>query len=404
MIRDVESSTSKPQARAEREPATVSAEEERVTPLELFFDLVFVFAITQVTAMMADHPTWEGLGQGMLVLAAIWWTWAAYSWLTNTIDPDEDLARIAMFAAMTAMFIVALAVPGAFGDDGILFACAYFVVRFLHIVVYAYASPSVDIRAAVKGLIPGVSLASGLLVVAGTQDGVVQAGLWCAALLFDYTAPLWGEQAWTVHPSHFVERYGLIVIIALGESIVAIGVGLQNAALDAAQLVAAGLGLLLAASLWWAYFDVIAIVAERKLRSLEGIEQAHLARDSYSYLHLPMIAGIVLLALGVKTSVGHVHSTLDTVPAVALCGGVALYFAAHIAFRLRNVGGVNRQRAVAVVLCLALIPIALNTDVLVPLAALTAVCVALIVYEAIHFREARARVRGGGLPESMMAR
>ena len=400
----MESSTSKPRAREEREPATVAGEEERVTPLELFFDLVFVFAITQVTSLMADNTTWEGLGQGMLVLAAIWWTWAAYSWLTNTIDPDEDLARIAMFAAMTAMFIVALAVPNAFGDDGVLFACAYFVVRFLHIVVYAYASPSVDIRAAVKGLIPGVSLASGLLIFAGTQDGVVQASLWCAALLFDYTAPLWGQQAWTVHPSHFVERYGLIVIIALGESIVAIGLGLQDAPLDAAQLVAAALGVMLAASLWWAYFDVIAIVAERKLRSLEGIEQAHLARDSYSYLHLPLIAGIVLLALGVKKAVGHVDSPLDTIPALALCGGVALYFAAHIAFRLRNLGTFNRQRAVAATLCLAVIPIALNVDALVPLAAVTAVCVALVAYEAVHFRAARERVRSGGLPESMMAR
>ena len=399
----VESTTSKPRAREEREPATVAAEEERVTPLELFFDLVFVFAITQVTALMADNTSWEGLGQGMLVLAAIWWTWAAYSWLTNTIDPDEDLARIAMFAAMTAMFIVALAVPQAFGADGILFACAYFVVRFLHIVVYAYASPSVDISAAVKGLIPGVSLASGLLIVAGTQDGVVQAGLWCAALLFDYTAPLWGEQAWTVHPSHFVERYGLIVIIALGESIVAIGLGLAKAPLDAVQLVAAGLGVMLAAALWWAYFDIVAIVAERKLRSLEGIEQAHLARDSYSYLHLPLVAGIVLLALGVKKVVGHVDSPLETVPAVALCGGVALYLLAHIAFRFRNVGSVNRQRALVAAICLALIPLALNADAVFALAAITTVCVALIVYEAVHFREARERVRNGGLPESMMA-
>jgi low temperature requirement protein LtrA len=195
----------------------------------------------------------------------------------------------------------------------------------------------------------------------------------------------------------------LIVIIALGESIVAIGLGLQGASLDAAQLVAAALGVILAASLWWAYFDVIAIVAERKLRSLDGIEQAHLARDSYSYLHLPLIAGIVLLALGVKKAVGHVDSPLDTIPALALCGGVALYFAAHIAFRLRNLGSFNRQRAVAATLCLAVIPIALNFDALLPLAAVTAVCVALIVYEAVHFREARERVRNGGLPESMMA-
>jgi low temperature requirement protein LtrA len=400
----VERSTSKPKPREARDPAVAASEEERVTPLELFFDLVFVFAITQVTGLMAHNPSWDGVGQGLLVLAAVWWTWAAYSWLTNTIDPDEDLARIAMFAAMTAMFVVALAVPQAFGDDGVLFACAYFVVRFLHIVVYAYASPSVDIREAVKRLIPGVLIASGLLILAGTQDGALQAGLWCVALLFDYTAPLWGEQAWTVHPSHFAERYGLIVIIALGESIAAIGFGLAGAKLDAAQLVAAALGLLLAAALWWAYFDVVAIVAEKKLRSLEGLRQAHLARDSYSYLHFPMIAGIVLLSFGIKKVVAGVHAPLDAVPAVALCGGVALYLAAHIAFRLRNVGSVNRQRAAAALVCLALIPLAYNADAVLALGAITAVCAALIVYEAVHFREARERVRVGGLPESMLAR
>jgi low temperature requirement protein LtrA len=400
----VERSTSKPKPREARDPAVAASEEERVTPLELFFDLVFVFAITQVTGLMAHNPSWDGVGQGLLVLAAVWWTWAAYSWLTNTIDPDEDLARIAMFAAMTAMFVVALAVPQAFGDDGVLFACAYFVVRFLHIVVYAYASPSVDIREAVKRLIPGVLIASGLLILAGTQDGALQAGLWCVALLFDYTAPLWGEQAWTVHPSHFAERYGLIVIIALGESIAAIGFGLSGAKLDAAQLVAAALGLLLAAALWWAYFDVVAIVAEKKLRSLEGLRQAHLARDSYSYLHFPMIAGIVLLSFGIKKVVAGVHAPLDPVPAVALCGGVALYLGAHIAFRLRNVGSVNRQRIAAALVCLALIPLAHNADAVLALGAITAVCAALIVYEAVHFREARERVRGGGLPESMLAR
>ncbi len=400
----MESATSKPRAREDRVPATATEEEERVTPLELFFDLVFVFAITQVTSLMAHNTSWERVGQGLLVLAAIWWAWAAYSWLTNTIDPDEDLARIAMFAAMTAMFIVALAAPQAFGKHGVLFACAYLVVRTLHIVVYAYASPTVHIRQAVKGLVPGVTLACGLLIVAGTQDGVVQAGLWCAALLFDYTAPLWGTQAWAVHPAHFVERYGLIVIIALGESIVAIGLGLNRTSLDAGQLAAAALGLVLAASLWWAYFDVVAIVAQRKLCALTGLAQAHLARDSYSYLHLPMIAGIVLLALGVKKVVADVHSPLETVPAVALCGGVALYFAAHIAFRHRNVGSVNWQRTVAATACLATIPLALHADALLPLATVTAICTALIVYEAIHHREARERIRHGGLPESMMAR
>ena len=375
-------------------PGIGLGEEERVTPLELFFDLVFVFAFTQVTTLMGDNLSWAGLGQGMLVLATIWWTWSAYGWLTNTIDPEEVVARLTMFVAMAAMLVVALATPGAFGDDGILFACAFFIVRSIHILLYAYGSPTVDVRQAVKGLIPGVSIACGLLVVAGTQDGAVQAALWVAALLFDYTAPLLGGfGGWTLSPGHFAERFGLIVIIALGESIVAIGVGIERVALDADVLVAATLGLVTAAALWWAYFDVVAPVGERRLRTAEGLEQIRLARDAYSYIHLLMIAGIVLLALGIKKCLEHVDQPLDDPAAVALCAGVALYLLGNIAYRLRNLGTLNRQRSVAAALCLALIPLAVNADALIALAAVAGLLTALVSYEAIRFREARARVR-----------
>jgi low temperature requirement protein LtrA len=299
-----------------------------------------------------------------------------------------------MFLAMAAMLVVALATPGAFGDDGILFACAFFIVRSIHILLYAYGSPTVDVRQAVKGLIPGVSIACGLLVVAGTQDGAVQAALWVAALLFDYTAPLLGGfGGWTLSPGHFAERFGLIVIIALGESIVAIGVGIERVALDADVLVAATLGLVTAAALWWAYFDVVAPVGERRLRTAEGLEQIRLARDAYSYIHLLMIAGIVLLALGIKKCLEHVDQPLDDPAAVALCAGVALFLLGNVAYRLRNLGTLNRQRSVAAALCLALIPLAVNADALIALAAVAGLLTALVSYEAIRFREARARVR-----------
>jgi low temperature requirement protein LtrA len=378
-------------------------EEERVAPLELFFDLVFVFAITQVTALMSHDPTWRGLGQGLLVLAEIWWAWAAYGWLTDNIDADETVARLSMFAALIAMFVVALAVPEAFDRYGVLFGCAYFVVRGLHIVIYAYASETVDMRQAVKRLAPGVFVGCGLLIVAGTQDGPVQALLWCAAIALDWSAPLLsGTAGWQVHASYFAERYGLIVIIALGESIVAIGLSLSGVDLDAGLILGAALGVVISAALWWAYFDVVALVAERKLASLEGEAQNALARDSYSYLHFPMIAGIVLLALGVKKAIGHAYGPLDLAPAVALCGGVALYLAGHIAFRLRNVQSWNRQRTIAALACLALIPLATNADSLLSLAAVAAVVVGLTTYEAIRFREARERIREGGLPGSML--
>jgi low temperature requirement protein LtrA len=182
------------------------------------------------------------------------------------------------------------------------------------------------------------------------------------------------------------------MIIALGESIVAIGLGSTDL-LGTGALTAALLGLAVAAALWWAYFDVVALVAERRLREQTGSAQLRMARDSYSYLHLPMVAGIILFAVGVKKTLEHVGDPLDVVPAVCLCGGVALYFVAHILFRLRNVGTINRQRLVVAALLAALVPVALEIPSLATLTAVTALCAALIAYEAIRFAEARDRVR-----------
>jgi low temperature requirement protein LtrA len=371
--------------------------EQRVTPLELFFDLVFVFGLTQVTSLMSADPTWAGLARGMLVLAALWWAWAAYAWLTNTIDPDEGAARLAVFGAMAAMLIVGLAAPGAFGDDALLFGGAYLAVRVLHIVLYALAADDDDIRGAVMRLAPTSIVAPGLILGAAALDGAAQGALWLVALAVDYAGPLFGGgRGWRVFPAHFAERHGLIVIIALGESIVAIGIGAAGIDLGGRVVLAAILGVVVSAALWWSYFDVVAIVAERKMTEAKGVARSRIARDSYSYLHLPMVAGIILLALGIKKTIGHVDEPLELVPAVALCGGVALYYLAHVAFRLRNVRSVNWQRLVAVLGCLALIPVATNARAIVGLAAIAGLCSILISYEAIRFREARARVRTSG--------
>ena len=371
--------------------------EQRVTPLELFFDLVFVFGLTQVTSLMSADPTWSGLARGMLVLAALWWAWAAYAWLTNTIDPDEGAARLAVFGAMAAMLIVGLAAPGAFDDDALLFGVAYLAVRVLHIVLYALAADDEDIRGAVMRLAPTSIVAPGLILGAAALDGAAQGIVWLVALAVDYSGPLYGGgRGWRVFPAHFAERHGLIVIIALGESIVAIGIGAAGIDLGGLVVLAAILGVVVSAALWWSYFDVVAIVAERKMTEAKGVARSRIARDSYSYLHLPMVAGIILLALGVKKTIGHVDEPLESVPAVALCGGVALYYLAHIAFRLRNVRSVNWQRLVAALGCLALIPVATNARAIVGLAAIAGLCAILITYEAIRFREARARVRTSG--------
>ena len=373
-----------------------SESEQRVTPLELFFDLVFVLSFTQVTAKIVDDPTWEGLGEGLLILMAVWWAWGAYGWLTNAIDADQNANRLAMFSAMAAMLVVSLAIPEAFGDLGLLFGCAYFFVRAMHLLLYVRntrQADDTDNLSAILRLAPGLLLGSALLIVAGALDGGARTSLWILAILIDWGTPLlFGTEEFNIKPGHFAERHGLIVIIALGESIVAIGAG-AGFQLETGEVVAAVLAIAAVASLWWAYFDVVAIVAERRLTEAPPGEQAPLARDSYSYIHFPMIAGIVLLAVGLKKTELAVDEPLKTVPAVALCGGVALYLLAHIAFRYRNVGTLNRQRGLAAVAALALIPLALEVDALWAVAAVTALLVALIAYEAIRFREARERVR-----------
>jgi low temperature requirement protein LtrA len=369
------------------------AAEKRVAPLELFFDLVFVFALTQVTQHMSDDPTWTGLGQGMLVLAALWWAWGAYAWLTNYIAAEEDLERVLMVAVMGAFLVAALAVPNAFGDDAVLFGVAYAVARWLHIFIFAEANDDLDAGEAIRRLARTALPAPALLIVAGFLDGTAQALCWVVALAIDFSGPyVFGVRGFRVSPGHFAERFALIVIIALGESIVAIGAGLEGD-LDAGVVGAALLGLVLAFGLWWAYFDVVAIVAERRFRDSRGDHRLRIARDSYSYLHLPMIAGIVLVALGVKKTVEHVDAPLETIPAVALFGGLALYYAGHLAFRLRNVGTLNRPRTVATLACVAVIPLGTEVDAIVALAVAAAITSAVVTYEAIRYAEARQRVR-----------
>jgi low temperature requirement protein LtrA len=369
------------------------SEEKRVSPLELFFDLVFVFALTQVTALMADNPTWTGVGEGMLVLAALWWAWGAYSWLTNYIDADEGVERLLMFAAMGGFLISALALPHAFTDDALIFALAYAAVRWLHIFIFAEANDDVDAGLAIRRLARTALPGPALLIVAAFLDPPYQALVWIAALTIDFSGPfVFGVRGFRISAGHFAERFSLIVIIALGESIVAIGAGIEGA-LDAGIIVAALLGLVIACAQWWAYFDVVAVAAERRFRRARDHELAKLARDSYSYMHLPMIAGIVLIALAIKKTVAHVDEPLKIVPAVALFGGIALYYAGHLGFRLRNIGSLNRQRLLAALLSLAMIPVAVEVDALIALAIGAAISAGLVAYEALRFAEARRRMR-----------
>jgi low temperature requirement protein LtrA len=385
-------------------------EGHRVTSLELLFDLVFVFAFTQVTAVMAADPTLRGAARGLVLLALLWWAWCSYAWLGNQARADEGVIRAAMVTAMGAMFVVALAIPEAWGDLGggfsapVALAVALGVVRLGHLSVYAIAAAGdAALRRQLALTAYPVSAAVVLLVVGAAIGGAAQTGIWLVALVVDYIGVYAaGTSGWRLRsPRHFAERHGLIIIVALGESIVAIGVGVTALPLTFPVIVAALLGLGVSVALWWAYFDVVALVAERVLADQHGSERARLGRDSYTYLHFPMVAGIIYLALGLKKVLEYVgdtehHDLTDTLPALglwAMYGGVAAYLLAHIAFRLRNVGSVNRPRLVVATGLLVLAPLAGQLPALGALAVLAAVLVGLIGYEAVRYAEARDAIR-----------
>jgi low temperature requirement protein LtrA len=344
--------------RANRDP--------RVSTFELFFDLVFVFALTRVTESLARDPSWSTLGQGVLIFAVLWWAWGAYAWLTNAMPTDEMVPRLVVLAAMAAMLVVALAVPTAFdvdaGDSSLAFALGYLVVIVLHDVLFAVAADDLaSARPAIMRL--GATNLAGALLLLGAAfvDGHVQTGLWIAAVAVTYVGPyLTGVAGFTARPGHFAERHGLIVIIALGESIVALGAA-GSPEVDGTLATAALLAIVLTGALWWAYFDREGEQVEATLRAADGPERSRLARDLYSYLHIPLVFGVVLTAVGMKQVLAHSDEHLEPVVAFALGGGVTLYFAALVALRLRC--GRRPNAAQLAILPMAAVTMFMGTDV-----------------------------------------
>jgi low temperature requirement protein LtrA len=345
---------------------------------------------------MSHELTWTGIAQGLVVLGVLWWSWVGYAWLTSVVDPEEGTVRLTIFAAIAALLVTALCVPDAFGSAAAVFAGAYAFVRYAQILLLILASR--DDRAlrhsVFVGLVGSTTLGIALLVAASFADGGLQLALWVAALALDMAGPLFfGVEGWRLVPGHFAERHGLIVLIALGESIVAIGVG-SEAGIDIGVVTAAVVGTVVAAALFWLYFDVVALVAARRLENAKpGPERNAIARDSFSFLHLPMVAGIILMAVGMKKTLAHVDDPLHTVAATALLGGSALYLLAHVAFRWRNVHRFSGQRVLAAVASVALIPAARHIPALVSLSLLAALLAALVAYESVRFAELRGRLR-----------
>jgi low temperature requirement protein LtrA len=371
--------------------------EERVTPLELFFDLVFVLALTQCTELMAEGHTWHGLGQGLLALAALWWAWVGYAWLTSVVDPEEGAARLVIFIATAGMLVAALCVPEAFGEQGLTFAVAYGVVRIAQILLFVLASDDEeDLRKSVTGLAVSTAIGVALLVVASFLDGWPQSAMWLVAILLDCGGPLlFGSSGWKLVPNHFSERHGLIVIIALGESLVAIAVGAE-VGLSGLAIAAAVIGTFLAASLWWIYFDVLAPAASRQLELAPiGKEQNEMARDAYSFLHFVLVAGVAVTAVGLKAVLAHVDAPLDSVSATTLIGGTAAFLLGTVAFKLRVGLGLSKWRLLAAAVVLVLLWPAHSAEALAVLGAVAAVLWVLIGFESYRYAATRDAIRHG---------
>jgi low temperature requirement protein LtrA len=300
-----------------------------------------------------------------------------------------------IFAAMAALLVCALCVPTAFGAGATIFAVGYAIVRSAQIGLFIIASrDDPQLRHSVLGLAVSTGIGCALIGAAAFANGTLQGLLWVLALTLDMGGTLLIDtEGWRLVPHHFAERHGLIVLIALGESVVAIGAGAEHV-VDASIATAAVVGIVVVAALWWLYFDVVALVAARRLvNAAPGRERNGIARDSFSYLHLPMVAGIVLLALGIKKTLAHTGHELDIVPAFALLAGTAIYLLAHVAFRWRNVHRFSWQRAIAAAVCLALVPVATRVPALLALSMLAVSLSTVVAYEYFRFAELRARLR-----------
>lgn len=388
------------------------SEGSSVTQLELFFDLVLVFAFTVVTDLAADDTSAKNMLRAFLVLALMWWVWIAYSWLGNVVRADEGVMRIAMFVAMGGGFVAALTIPEAFQDipggwfGPLVFAIAYLVVRLVHLAMFWLCSvDDSQLRTqVVRWALGSITIGTTLLVIAATTHGTVQIALWIAALAGDYVWTLLAGNGWRLGSAgHFAERYGLIIIVALGESIVSIGLGVRALPISWPIVLASMLGLAISGLLWWAYFDVAALAVEHELKRATGERQIAIARGSYTFWHFPMIVGIIALSLGLKKVLYYVgdashHRLTDAlygIPLYCLYGGVVLYLIGLVGAKHYATREFGTQRAAAAVLLAVLAVPATALPALVSLGLLCAVLIALIAYETRRFADPREQIRHG---------
>jgi low temperature requirement protein LtrA len=380
--------------------------EQRATWLELFYDLVFVFAITQVSHHLLGDLTWRGAGQSALLLLVVWWSWNYTTWVTNELDPDSPVVRLLMIAIMLASLLMAAAMPDAFTSEAGLFVGSYVAIQVgRHTFMTFVAAGPGTLERARAGRILVWFVASGVFWVAGAiADGTGRTVLWLVALAIDYGAPLvlyWvpgvpsvGESAWEVTTSHFSERFALFIIIALGESIVLTGATISGIDLDAPTLAAFAVAFLVTAALWWLYFTYVARIAERRLEL--AANRTRMARDAYTYLHVVFVAGIIVSAVGDEIVIAHPSEPLTGAEVAAVVAGPAIYLLAHALFRLRLTGTVSWRRLAGAVACGIVGVLAADADALVIAVLVLAVLAGVIGSE--YLAAARRGRRGEPSP------
>jgi len=389
-----------------------SGEEQRATTLELFFDLVFVFAVTQVSHLLLDNLTFEGAGQALFALLVVWWAWNYTTWVTNELDPDSFVVRLVLIGVMLASLLMAVAIPDAFGDRALLFVGAYVTIQVGRHTFLAFgaAGPGTHERARAERILTWFVISAVFWLAGGFADGDARTALWLVALAIDYTAPLvlyWlpfrprlSGDTWEVETSHFAERFQLFMIIALGETVIVTGATTAALDLDAAVIAGFGLAFLSTAALWWLYFNYVARVAEKRLELAP--DRTRLARDGYTYMHVLLVAGVIVAAVGDELVIAHPTDELPAEELAAVAGGPALYLLAHVLFRLRMAGSLSVKRLGGALACVAAGVLGSFMPALAVAALLVAILVTVIALE--ERSGARRRARGEPSPLERLER
>ena len=363
----------------------VATHSKRVGFLELFFDLVFVFSITQLVGLLhADHTAMGWVRAGV-VLWLVWWAWSQFAWAGNAIDLDRRGTRVAMLGVTGAMLIAAAALDAAFGADGLWFAAPYAVVRAMGLGLYWFGlREQPEHRAALRTYLPVAAISPTLVLVGGALDGDARLWCWVAAMVIDVASVVAaGRGEFRIDPGHFAERHGLIVIIALGEAVIAIGATASDVGFDAAEVALLVAGFAVAGGLWWCYFDWVHAAAEARLvGEADARRQGHLARDLYTLGHLPIVAGVVLFAAAIEEGLLHPSAVLDSFAVAALATAVVLYLGGFVLGNLRATGRLLGARLAGLVVGGAWVVLAgPRTSAIVTVAVLGALVWAIAVAE-----------------------